>query len=198
MFPKSGGAYEFVKQAFGRSTAFVFGWLSWIISNITIIHQVIISRPNFIQIVIQEFNEMRYIYFFSSVFYKSFLLLGFLVLFLLMTKTYKKEEVTLFLYLSIISILFSIYFNFIFHLTLVIMLIFITVYFHNNYKKNNSKQSLISYVAFVFILGGNIVDIFYSLNPIIYLSGELLTFIGFLTLFLNHVNIKNEQKKNKT
>ena len=36
MFPKSGGAYEFVKQAFGRSTAFVFGWLSWIISNITI------------------------------------------------------------------------------------------------------------------------------------------------------------------
>ena len=36
MFPKSGGAYEFVKQAFGRSTAFVVGWLSWIISNITI------------------------------------------------------------------------------------------------------------------------------------------------------------------
>ena len=36
MFPRAGGAYEFVKQSFGRSPAFVFGWLSWIVANITI------------------------------------------------------------------------------------------------------------------------------------------------------------------
>lgn len=36
MYPKSGGAYEFVKNAFGRSTGFVFGWLSWIVANLTI------------------------------------------------------------------------------------------------------------------------------------------------------------------
>ncbi len=36
MFPKSGGAYEFVKNAFGMQAAFVFGWMAWIISNLTI------------------------------------------------------------------------------------------------------------------------------------------------------------------
>src|SRR3989344_3356416 len=36
MFPRAGGAYEFVKQSFGRSPAFVFGWLSWVVANITI------------------------------------------------------------------------------------------------------------------------------------------------------------------
>ena len=36
MFPKSGGAYEFVKNAFGKSTAFLFGWMSWIVSSITV------------------------------------------------------------------------------------------------------------------------------------------------------------------
>ncbi|HLD38912.1 MAG TPA: amino acid permease [archaeon] len=36
MFPKAGGVYEFIKNAFGKSTAFVFGWMSWIVSNITI------------------------------------------------------------------------------------------------------------------------------------------------------------------
>src|SRR3989344_7789458 len=36
MFPKSGGAYEFVKNAFGKSHGFLFGWISWIVANITI------------------------------------------------------------------------------------------------------------------------------------------------------------------
>ncbi len=36
MFPKSGGAYGFVKEAFGKTPSFIFGWLSWIVSNLTI------------------------------------------------------------------------------------------------------------------------------------------------------------------
>src|SRR3989338_10536155 len=36
MYPKSGGAYEFVKNAFGKSAGFIFGWLSWIVANLTI------------------------------------------------------------------------------------------------------------------------------------------------------------------
>ncbi len=36
MFPKSGGPYEYSKQAFGLLTGFIVGWTSWIVSNITI------------------------------------------------------------------------------------------------------------------------------------------------------------------
>ncbi|MCX6815719.1 MAG: amino acid permease, partial [Candidatus Aenigmarchaeota archaeon] len=36
MFPKSGGVYEYAKQAFGDFPAFLCGWVAWIVANITI------------------------------------------------------------------------------------------------------------------------------------------------------------------
>ncbi|MFC1754564.1 amino acid permease [Thermoproteota archaeon] len=36
MFPKAGGVYEFSKQAYGRFTSFIIGWLSLITANFTI------------------------------------------------------------------------------------------------------------------------------------------------------------------
>lgn len=36
MFPKSGGIYEYVKQAFGEFPSFIIGWVAWIVANITI------------------------------------------------------------------------------------------------------------------------------------------------------------------
>jgi len=36
MFPKSGGVYEFCKQAYGRFPSFLFGWMTLIAGNITI------------------------------------------------------------------------------------------------------------------------------------------------------------------
>ncbi len=36
LFPKSGGIYEYTKKAFGEFPAFIIGWMSWIVSSITI------------------------------------------------------------------------------------------------------------------------------------------------------------------
>jgi amino acid transporter len=36
MFPKSGGVYEYTKQAFGEFAGFLVGWTGWIVANITI------------------------------------------------------------------------------------------------------------------------------------------------------------------
>jgi len=35
MYPKSGGIYEFTKNAFGKLTSFVIGWIAWIVGNVT-------------------------------------------------------------------------------------------------------------------------------------------------------------------
>ena len=36
MFPKSGGVYEYTKNAFGEFASFIFGWTAWIVANVTI------------------------------------------------------------------------------------------------------------------------------------------------------------------
>src|SRR3989338_8366032 len=36
MFPRSGGAYEFTKRAYGQAHSFIVGWTSWIVANVTI------------------------------------------------------------------------------------------------------------------------------------------------------------------
>ncbi len=36
LFPKAGGVYEFIKRAFGEFYSFIFGWVAWIVANITI------------------------------------------------------------------------------------------------------------------------------------------------------------------
>lgn len=35
MFPKTGGVYEFAKQAYGRFSSFLVAWVAWLVGNIT-------------------------------------------------------------------------------------------------------------------------------------------------------------------
>ncbi|MFH1770190.1 MAG: amino acid permease [archaeon] len=72
MFPKSGGIYEFCKQAYGRFTSFLVGWMTLVAGNITIAMLIVgairylnPSMPNIMKIVISlmfilVFNFMAY------------------------------------------------------------------------------------------------------------------------------------------
>jgi hypothetical protein len=186
--------YRFFSWAFFSIAVAVF---FKIISNLTIVHKAVIKSPNFILLITHEFQEMQLLNFASFIFYKVFFLLGFLILFLIITKTNKKEDIFLLVYFGIISVLFSVYFNFVFHLTLIILLITLTAYFYQNNKKVRSKNSYLVFSAFVFILASQIIELFYGLHPLVYLVGEILIFIGFLVLLLNHTSIKNGRKKNE-
>ncbi len=37
MFPKSGGVYEYGKQAYGRLISFIIGWTAWLVGNISVV-----------------------------------------------------------------------------------------------------------------------------------------------------------------
>jgi APA family basic amino acid/polyamine antiporter/amino acid efflux transporter len=37
LFPKSGGVYEFGKQAYGRFFSFIIGWVAWLVGNVTVV-----------------------------------------------------------------------------------------------------------------------------------------------------------------
>jgi len=51
LFPKSGGVYEYAKNAFGELAGFLTGWISWIVANITIA-MLIIGGLEYLSVII--------------------------------------------------------------------------------------------------------------------------------------------------
>jgi len=47
MFPSAGGVYEYAKQAYGRFVAFLIGWITWLVGNITTV-VVLVTAVNYI------------------------------------------------------------------------------------------------------------------------------------------------------
>jgi hypothetical protein len=194
--------YSLVKEKNFRYFSWAFAtigaaYLFKTVSNITAVRQIIIQRSDFIIVFMHELQNIQLINFVTFTLYKTLLLAGFLILFLIMTKTSTKENVILFFYLSAIAILFSVYFDLIFHLTLIIILIFLSIYFYNNYKKVRSTNSHLVFLAFAFILLSTIVEAFYPGCTACDILDEIILLIGFSILLVNHLKIKNEQKKNK-
>ena len=165
-----------------------------ILSNLTIMYRVAIERANFIYVIWTQFQYAEMIQFFSFIFFKTFHLIGFLILFLIVSKTDKKEKVLLFLYLSIIVVLFSIYFNFVFHMTLIFLIMSLTMHFYENYKKIKSKNSLLVFTAFLIMLLSHVLFVISDFNPLFYLVGEMGLLVGFLCLLTNQIYLRNKQK----
>jgi hypothetical protein len=179
------------------SLAFLFVAISFvfkILSNLTILHRVQIVNINSIIVITSQFEYMRLIQFTSFILYKTFYLLGALFLFFIATKT-KKQNKFMFVYLSLLVIILSIFMNFIFYLTLVFILTFLTSYYYENYKKNKLTNSFLVFLGFLLLSISQLVLIFSGFRPIIDLLGDILMLSGFLVLLINQIKIKKSVKK---
>jgi len=179
------------------SIAFLFVAISFIfkiLSNLTILHRVEITNLNSVIIITSQFEYMRLIQFASFIIYKTLYLLGALLLFFIATKT-KKQNKIMFVYLSVLVIILSIFMNFVFYLTLVFILTFLTSYYYENYKKNRLTNSFLVFLGFLLLSISQLVLIFSSFRPIIDIFGEILMLAGFLVLLINQIKIKKAAKK---
>jgi len=181
------------------SWAFLFIAISFIfkiISNFTVLQRIRLQGVNFVATVLSQPSYMPIVDFLTYTIYKIFYLLGLLILFLIFTKTDKKDGIFLYLYLSIIAILFSIYFNFVFHITLVLILMFLTYYFYQNHRNHRTTNTLLVLIAFSIMLVSHLFMIFSDMDSLDYMIAEGLMLIGFLSLLINQVKMKKFSKKN--
>ncbi len=200
IFSQSKRIYNLIKDKNFNyfSKAFLLVAIAYIFKvfyNLTWVYHIKIVQANLVQVFYEQLEVFQYLHLFSFILYKIFLIGGFLTLFLIFTKEFKKEQIILVSYLALIVIFCSILFNFIFYLTLVLVLFFITTYFYENYKKSKSKNSMLVFISFLIILFSNIVGIFYEFNPFIYLLQEVLLFFGFVILWINHFVFKTKNEK---
>ena len=155
-----------------------------IFSNLTLLHQTKITTHNFVFVVTN---------FFSFILYKIFYLSGFIVLFLIAVGIRKREGFLLPVYLGLITVLFSIYFNFIFYLTITFILAYLATHFYKNYERVRTLNSILVFLGFLFIFLGNLIFVFIDVSSLSYPIGEALTFLGFLVLLINQIKIKSSK-----
>ena len=114
--------------------------------------------------------------------------------FFMTTELKNKENIFMYLYLGAIAVLFSIYFNALFHLTLIITLALLTLGFYENYRKRKTKSAGLVFSAFLIMTLGHVALLFSENLPSLYIVGEFVLLVGFSALLLNQVRIKNESK----
>lgn len=182
------------------SMGFLFVGISFmfkIVANLTILGRIQVEDLYFITHIFTEISSnIGLVYFFSFSIYKLLYLVGFLFLFFMTTETKNKENIFMYLYLGAITILFSVYFNILFHLTLIITLALLTIGFYENYKKRKTRNSGLVFWAFLVMTLGHVSLLFSDDVSSLYIVGKIILLIGFSALLLNHIRIKNE-KKNK-
>lgn len=207
IFAQSKKIYKIIKEKNFNYFSYAFlsiaiAYFFKIIINLTFVYSISLSHIEFqhcISCIIEQFETIQIIDLFSMILLKTFLIGGFIILFLVSTKGIDKKHKILFAYSAGIIILSSIYFDFIFNLTIVLTLITLIIHFYKNFKKTNSKYSKLIFYSFIPILISNLLGIFYEGGTTGYLIQEILLLIGFSILFFTHSKfiIKNE-KKNKT
>lgn len=93
MFPKSGGIYEYSKNAFGSFTGYVVGWVGWVVANI-IIAMLIIGSLEYLSALIPLSSIQKILFSLIFIFFVNYI-------------SYKKRDtgIRLLLFFSVIIIL---------------------------------------------------------------------------------------------
>ncbi len=194
--------YKIIKERNYRflSVGFLLIGISFIfqiIANLTILGRIRVEDLYFITHIFTDVgSSIGLVYFLSFGLYKLLYLAGFLFLFFMTTNIKNKENIFMYLYLGTVTIVFSIYFNSLFHITVILTLALIAMHFYGNYKKRRTFNTGLVFVAFLIMIIGHVFLLFSEDAPSLYIIGEFILLFGYSSLLLNQVKIKNE-KKNK-
>lgn len=121
--------------------------------------------------------------------------LGLIALLSLVLGIKKKSTFSLITITSLVAVFFSTNKLYMFYLLASIFLVYISYFYLKNYLKNKDKTSLISFVAFVFLLFGNIHFLFSVNHETFYAIAHFLELIAYALIIINLKLIKNVQKK---
>lgn len=182
------------------SLAFSFLALSFlfkILTNFTIYYTSLVERDfGLFTLTYQALSKSNILIIAGFFGYFFFGLMGLMSLW----RVYKQDPSRSMVFLMTYFILLTVYLGmidyFIFHLTSLIFLIFITATYMRNYTESNSTNAKLLAYAFMVITFSQLIFVFIGVNSLFYVTAEIVQLIGYLMLFGVFFRIiKNGKKK---
>lgn len=123
--------------------------------------------------------------------YMFFILLGFMILFLIISKlTWKNQKVILLLtYFVLIATWISVVHYQLFYVTSFVILLLVTHSYYQNYKKIKSTNAMLVLISFGILLTSQAFFVFVIYSKTIYVLAELIQLLGFICLLMPFILI---------
>jgi len=177
------------------STAFLsltFAFIAKIIGTLAI-YKPEITRTALGSSIHQTFTGLTpsYINALTFIPYIFFTLLGFMILFLIISRlTWKNQRVVaLLIYFLFLAIWISVIHYQLFYLTSFVLLLLITYSYYQNYKEIKSENARFVVIAFGILLVSQAFFVFVIYSRIIYVLAELIQLLGFVYLLIPFILI---------
>jgi len=183
------------------STAFLsltFAFISKITGTLAI-YKPTITRTALGNSIHQAFTGLTpfYINALAFIAYIFFMLLGFMILFLIVSRlTWKNQRVVaLLVYFVFIATWLSVIHYQLFYLTSFVLLLLITYHYYGNYREVKSEKAWFVLIAFGILLVSQAFFVFAVYSGIIYVLAELIQLLGFVYLLIPFILIFKKKPK---
>ena len=183
------------------STAFLsltFAFIAKIIGTLAI-YRPAITRSAIGSTIHQTFTGLTpyYINALAFIVYTFFTLLGFMILFLIISRLRWKNQrvIALLVYFVFLATWISIIHYQLFYLTSFVLLLLITYSYYKNFKEIRSEKAKFVVIAFGVLLVSQAFFIFVIYSRIIYVMAELIQLLGFVYLLIPFILIFKKRPK---
>ena len=129
--------------------------------------------------------------------YRIFTLLGLYILYELYQKHTQKTKIILIVFLLLITAYFSSSAYYIFHLLSLILLVFITIGYYENYLKVKQNLAKVLTYGFATITLSQFFFIFTNAYSISYVIAEVIQLLGYMIVFFTFMMVLKYAKKKK-
>jgi hypothetical protein len=166
-------------------------------TNFTIYYTSLVERDyGIFTLTYEAFSKSNVLVWVGFLGYFFFGLMGLMSLWRVYKKDPSRSMVFLMTYFILLTAYLSMLDPFVFHLTSLVFLVFITSTYWRNYRENRSAHARLLAFAFVAITLSHLIFVFNGLNPLAYVVAELFQLTGYLMLFGVFFRIiKNGKKK---
>lgn len=184
---------------FLASSYFLIGlsFLSKILTNFTLYYEVEETRHlGFVTLTYETLHSTNTLFFLGFLFYRILTLLGLYVLYSIYVKQ-PTSNIFIIFYLILVLTYFSQSAYYIFYITSLLLLIFITHSYIKNSKKTRHYTAKLLAISFAIITASQLAFVFVKINPILYVIGELVQLIGYILLLITFILVLRYGKKTK-
>ncbi|MBT4539352.1 hypothetical protein HOI26_02375 [Candidatus Woesearchaeota archaeon] len=167
-----------------------------IITNFTL-YQYVLEKKQFglMTIIYQTVQYSDTLFLVGTLLFRLFTLLGFYILFSIYCKKQQKPIYFLIIYFIIMITYFTLSEYHVFHLTTLILLLFLIKKYYDNYLKTKDKPAGLIFWSFLTIALSQLIFIFIGINNTFYVVAESVQLFGYLLLVISFIMVRKYGKK---